>query len=110
MFILEMDASDDEVVDQILCISALLIEDYYLKYICKQPSMNSMQIRNMWLKEVLEGNDNRCHKMFRTEKAVFFKLYANLEIDYGLKGSRRMGAGEILECFCILWDMGSETS
>ena len=99
MFILEMDASDDEVFDQIACISALIVEDYSLKYIRKQPCMNSMQTGNMWLKELLEGNDNWCHMMFRMENVVFFKLYADLKTNYGLKGSRRVGVAEILGMF-----------
>ena len=70
---------DDEVFDQIVYISELLIEDYYLKHIYKQSCMNSMQTGNTWLKEVLEGNDNRCHRMFKMEKTVFFKLFPDLE-------------------------------
>ena len=95
-----MNASDDKVFDQIVRISAFLIEDYYLKYIYKQPCKNSTQTRNMWLKEVLEGNDNGCYKMFRMEMAIFFKLCADLETNYGLKGLRRIGAAEILGMFC----------
>ena len=57
-----MDAFDDEMINQIVCISTLLIKDYYLKYIYKQPCMNSIQTGIMWLKDVLEGNDNWCYK------------------------------------------------
>ena len=39
--------------------------------------------------------------MFRMEKSVFFKLYVDLKINYGLKGSRRMGATEILGKFLL---------
>lgn len=61
--------------------------------------MNSEQTENMWLKEVLEGNENQCYRMFRMEKTIFFKLRDDLDTNYGLKGSRRIRATEILGMF-----------
>ena len=46
--------------------------------------------------EMLEGNKSRCYRMFRMEKDVFIKLCNELQVNYGLNGSRRMCALEIL--------------
>ena len=79
-----MDITDDK--NAVICAAARLIESYYLKYIYKQPCMNYIQTGNMWVNEILQGNENRCHWMFRMEKHVFLKLCVELEANYGLKG------------------------
>ena len=61
--------------------------------------MNSSQTGHMWLMEILKGNESRCYSMFRMEKDVFIKLCNELEANYGLKGSKRMCALEILGMF-----------
>ncbi|KAK3204547.1 hypothetical protein Dsin_018593 [Dipteronia sinensis] len=61
--------------------------------------MNAIQSGNMWLMELLRGNESRCYIMFRMDKDVFFRLCNDLETNYGLRDSRRMNAIEILEIF-----------
>ncbi|KAK2646379.1 hypothetical protein Ddye_021574 [Dipteronia dyeriana] len=93
--------TDDENV--VICATAHILESYYLKYIYKQPCMNSIQTDNMWMHEIIQGNENRCHRMFRMEKHVFLKLCVDLEAKYGLKGLINMNSIEILGmCLHIL--------
>ncbi|KAL6272102.1 hypothetical protein ACE6H2_022794 [Prunus campanulata] len=64
--------------------------------------MNSSQTGNIWLMEVLQGNDSRCYRMFRMDKDVFSILCYDLQFNYGLKGSRRVSAFEILGMFLYM--------
>ena len=101
--IFNMNTYDDDVEDLedglIIRVVARAVETYYLKYVHKTPCMNSSQTGNIWLMEVLQGNDVRCYRMFRTNKDVFYRLSNDLQTNYGLKGSRRMNATEILGMF-----------
>ncbi|XP_050117710.1 uncharacterized protein LOC126595469 [Malus sylvestris] len=98
-----MNTSDDDVQDLedgvIICAVARVVETYYLKYVHKTPCMNSSQTGNIWLMEVLRGNDVRCYRMFRMNKDVFYRLCNDLQTNYGLKGSRKMNAIKILRMF-----------
>ena len=96
-----MNTYDDDDVedlkdDLIICVVAKAVETYYLKYVHKTPCMNSSQTGNIWLMKVLQGNHLRCYRMFRMNKYVFYRLSNDLQTNYGLKGSRRMSAIEIL--------------
>ncbi|XP_070667296.1 uncharacterized protein [Malus domestica] len=90
----------------IICTIATAVETYYSKYIHKTPCMNSSQTGNMWLMEVLQGNHVRCYRMFRMNKDVFYRLSNDLQTNYGLKGSRRMSATEILAMFLHMLGYG----
>ncbi|KAK2652341.1 hypothetical protein Ddye_012197 [Dipteronia dyeriana] len=87
---------DDDDEFKLLCTCACTIMYYYRRYIYKEPCMNSIQSSNMWLMELLRGNESRCYTMFKMDKDVFFRLCNDLETNYGLKGSRTMNAIEIL--------------
>ncbi|KAL5560495.1 hypothetical protein UlMin_036706 [Ulmus minor] len=52
----------------VVCGVIELIQHYYNTFIHKNPCMNSSQTGNKWLREVLDGNDDRCFRMLRMEK------------------------------------------
>ena len=41
----------------IICAVARAVETYYLKYVHKTPCMNSSHTSNIWLMEILQGNN-----------------------------------------------------
>lgn len=90
---------DNEEFEKIICILARAIEYYYLTFIYKRPCMTSAQTGNMWLNEILQGNESRCHNMFRMKRNIFVQLCDELQMNYGLKGSRRLCATEMLGMF-----------
>jgi len=90
---------EEEDINLSICACARAIELYYLKYIHKNPCMDSSQTGNIWLMELLQGNDRRCYTMLRMDKDVFYKLSIELQSNYGLKGSRNMNSIEILGMF-----------
>lgn len=90
---------DEEEIDQIICVCVRLIQIYLEKYFMKTPCMISSQTDNMWLIEVLEGNESCCHNMFKMEKRVFIMLLNDLVSNEGLKGSRNISPAEILGMF-----------
>ncbi|KAL5574193.1 hypothetical protein UlMin_023790 [Ulmus minor] len=84
----------------VVCGAIELIQHYYDTFIHKNPCMNSSQMGNKWLREVLDGNDNRCFRMLRMEKKnCFYKLCNDLQANYGLQGSRRTNVTEIIWMF-----------
>ncbi|XP_020421379.1 uncharacterized protein LOC18775582 [Prunus persica] len=98
---------DEDEINQIICVTARLIEIYYMKYIHKTPCMNDHHTGNIWLMGVLQGNESRCHNMFKMDKDVFIRLCDELQKNYGLKGSRRMSAAEMLGMFLNILGHGS---
>ena len=99
-FVYNMDMLDDEQeFDSIISTFTIAVDYYYRTYIHKQPCMNSSETGNVWLMRVLKGNETRCQRMFRMEKDVFFRLCNELEINYGLKVSRRVSTTEVLGMF-----------
>ncbi|KAL5556591.1 hypothetical protein UlMin_038827 [Ulmus minor] len=83
----------------IVCGAIKLIQHYYYTFIHKNPCMNSSQMGNKWLREVLDGNDDRCFKVLRMEKNCFYKLCNDLQANYGLQGSRKKIVTEIIGMF-----------
>ena len=55
----------------IVCGAIELIQHNYDTFIYKNSCMNSSQTRNKWLREVLNGNDDRCFRMLMMKKFVF---------------------------------------
>ena len=99
-----MDNSEDgEEVSQNLvhatCVFARMIETYYVKYIHKTSFLNSSHTGNIWVMELLQGNDKRFFRMFRMDKHVFYRLCSELQNKYEFKGSKRMNVFEILGMF-----------
>lgn len=99
-----MDNSEDgEEISQNLvhatCVFARIIESYYVKYIHKTPFLNSSHTGNIWVMELLQGNDKRFFRMFRMDKHVFYRLCSELQNKYEFKGSKRMNVFEILGMF-----------
>nr|XP_011466743.1 PREDICTED: uncharacterized protein LOC101303730 [Fragaria vesca subsp. vesca]XP_011466745.1 PREDICTED: uncharacterized protein LOC101303730 [Fragaria vesca subsp. vesca] len=92
-------AEEEEEINRIICVCASIIELYYEKYIHKIPCMDSSYTGNIWLMKLLEGNESRCHNMFRMNKDVFMRLCNDLENIYKLKGSRRICIAEKLGMF-----------
>ncbi|KAL5541986.1 hypothetical protein UlMin_009696 [Ulmus minor] len=58
----------------VVCRVIELIQHYYDTFIHKNPYINSSQTGNKWLKEVLNGNDDRCFRMLRMEKKLFLQI------------------------------------
>ncbi len=83
----------------VVCGAIELIQHYYNTFIHKNPCMNSSQTGNKWLREVLDGNDDRSFRMLRMEKNCSYKLCNNLQANYGLQGSRRTNVIEIIGMF-----------
>lgn len=102
---MHMIMDDNEELD-LVCLCTSLIMYYYWKYIHKQPCMKLIQYGNMWLIKILNGNESRCHLMFRMERDVLFRLGNNLETRYGLRGLRRMSAIEILRMLLYILGQG----
>ena len=93
---------DDQEFDSIISTFMIAIDYYYYyyrTYIHKQPCMNFLEIGNVWLMQILKGNETQCQRMFKMEKDVFFRLYNELEINYSLKGSKRVSIAEVLGMF-----------
>ena len=87
---------------QLVCVTAHIIEQYYNKYIHKNPCMNSAQTGNMWVMELLGGHEIRSYRMFRMDKDVFMSLCNDLQCNYGLQGSRNMSVFEIVGMFLFI--------
>ena len=77
---------------ELVCVITRLIEQYYNKYIQKNPCMNSAQTGNMWLMELLGGHEIRSYRILRMDKDVFMSLCNDLQCNYGLQGLRNMSA------------------
>ncbi|KAH9770233.1 DDE Tnp4 domain-containing protein [Citrus sinensis] len=92
---------DDQEFDSIISTFMIAIDYYYYyrTYIHKQPCMNFLETCNVWLMQILKGNETRCQRMFKMEKDVFFRLCNELEINYGIKGSKRVSTAEVLGMF-----------
>ena len=54
----------------VVCGAIELIQHYYNTFIHKNPYMNSSQMGNKWLREVLDENDDRCFRMLRMKKKI----------------------------------------
>ncbi|KAH9743732.1 DDE Tnp4 domain-containing protein [Citrus sinensis] len=97
-FVYNMDMLDNEQeFDSIISTFMITIDYYYRTYIHKQPCMNSSETGNVWLIRILKGNETQC----------ISKLCNELEINYRLKGSRRVSATEVLGMF--LHTIGHDT-
>ena len=83
----------------VVCGAIELIQHYYNTFIHKNPCMNSSQMGNKWLRQVLDGNDYRRFRVLRMEKIYFYKLCNDLQANYGLQGSRRTNLTEIIGMF-----------
>ena len=91
---------------ELVCVITRLIEQYYNKYIQKNPCMNSAQTGNMWVMELLGGHEIRSYRMFRMDKDVFMSLCNDLQCNYGLRGSRNISAFEIVGLFLFILGQG----
>ncbi|KAL5573589.1 hypothetical protein UlMin_023186 [Ulmus minor] len=76
--------------------SLVRLNDFLLEERPLRMDERSLQMRNKWLREVLDGNND---KWFRMEKNWFYKLCNDLQANYGLQGSRRTNATEIIGMF-----------
>ncbi|XP_024046603.1 putative nuclease HARBI1 [Citrus clementina] len=94
--------NDEEEFDQLVCLTAVLMHHYYLRFIHKEPCMNSTQTGHKWLIEIRGGNVSRCFNMFRMNSDVLLRLCTDLEDNYGLKSSRRTCGAEMLGMFLYI--------
>ena len=79
-------------------MAGILVGEYALKYLCKQPCRTSELTGHKWVQEILHGNDRRCYEMFRMDKHVFSLLCTAL-VECGLKSTNRMGVEEMVAMF-----------
>ncbi|XP_070039489.1 uncharacterized protein [Nicotiana tomentosiformis] len=89
---------------QIACKSILI---YYEKYICKEPCRTSKHIGNIFIDEILHGNETRCYENFRQRKSVFLDLRKDLTDKYDLKPTREMSVYEELGMFLMICAHGT---
>ncbi|XP_060178164.1 uncharacterized protein LOC132608108 [Lycium barbarum] len=73
----------------------------YAKYICKEPRHTSKCSGNVFIQEILRGNETRCYENFRLQKVVFIDLSSDLTKKYGLKPTRGMSIHEMLGMFLM---------
>ncbi|XP_075107205.1 uncharacterized protein LOC142180164 [Nicotiana tabacum] len=89
---------------RITCKSILI---YYEKYICKEPCRISKRTGNIFIQEILHGNETRCYENFRLRKSVFLDLSKDLTDKYGLKPTRGMSVYEELGMFLMICAHGA---
>ncbi|KAL5565506.1 hypothetical protein UlMin_028670 [Ulmus minor] len=86
---------NDMELDELVLIVARISVYYHNNFLIKQPCRNSPHIGWKFVKGILEGNDRRCHEMFRMEKHVFVKLCDRLR-RYGLTSSKGVRLEEMI--------------
>ncbi|XP_009761659.1 uncharacterized protein [Nicotiana sylvestris] len=74
---------------------------YYEKYLCKEHCRTSDRSGNVFIQEILRGNETRCYENFRLRKSVFVDLSNDLTEKYGLKPTRGMSIHEMLGMFLM---------
>ena len=90
------DIEDEESwLDELARAFALFI-DYYCTYICKEPCYS---FENRWIRELLNGHEDRCFRMFRMNADAFCSLCVKMEIKYGLQSSKRASVQEKVAIF-----------
>ncbi|XP_028764534.1 uncharacterized protein LOC114762832 [Neltuma alba] len=77
---------------------AVLVSQYVMPYVCKEPRRTSQQTGNLWVQEILRDHEIRCYDMFRMEKEMFMRLCSKL-VEHGLKNSKYLGVEEIVGMF-----------
>ena len=78
-----------------------------MKYIDKQPCIDSDQTSYKWLMNCLTGNEAKRHQMFRMKPYIFLQLCNVLQHRYGLRHTRHIRLEESVGiCLTIL---GQET-
>ncbi|XP_019248347.1 PREDICTED: uncharacterized protein LOC109227603 [Nicotiana attenuata] len=82
-------------------IAGKLILMYYEKYLYKEPCRTSSRSGNVFIQEILRGNETRFYENFRLRKSVFVDLSNDLTEKYGLKPTRGMSIHEMLGMFLI---------
>ena len=79
------DESDDErekkeILQHMECFNRLFVvvssfvQLHYEKYILKQPCMDSKQLGEIWIREILDGHESHCMISFSVSKIVFTSL------------------------------------
>ena len=115
------DESDDErekkeILQHMECFNRLFVvasssvQLYYEKYILRQPSMDSKQSGETWIREILDGHESHCMINFRMSKMVFTSLLRVLETRYNLQTSRNISSSEMLGIFLYILGIGAKVS
>ena len=60
------------------------LSEHYLKFLHKQPCMDSAHTGNMWLMEILRENESRYLNLFRMNATKFLNPCNDLQMLYGL--------------------------
>nr|XP_009762935.1 PREDICTED: uncharacterized protein LOC104214910 [Nicotiana sylvestris] len=84
---------------RIACKSILI---YYEKYICKELCRTVKRTGNIFIQEILHGNETRCYENFRLRKSVLLDLSKDLTDKYGLKPTRGMSVYEEFGMFLMI--------
>ncbi|KAL5567692.1 hypothetical protein UlMin_024267 [Ulmus minor] len=104
----EQATRNDMKLDELVLIVARTSVYYHNNFLVKQPCRNSPHTGWKFVKGILEGNDRRCHEMFRMEKHVFFKLCDTLR-RYGLTSSKGVQLEEMIGMFLMILRHGVRT-
>ncbi|XP_075099485.1 uncharacterized protein LOC142176255 [Nicotiana tabacum] len=67
----------------------------------QEPYRTSSRSGNVFIQEILRGNETRCYENFRLRKSVFVDLSNDLTEKYGLKPTRGMSIHEMLGMFLM---------
>ena len=65
-------------------MSLKYIDEYYRKYILKEPCMTFLHTGEKWVNELLSGHDTRFYNAFRMFKTEFLSLHKDFEDKYEL--------------------------
>ncbi|KAL5764720.1 hypothetical protein ACOSQ2_017314 [Xanthoceras sorbifolium] len=98
--VVEQVIRDDIEFDELIIVTTVTAMYHHNNVLIKKQCKNSPHIGSMFTKEILKGNDRRCHEQFRTEKLVFVKLCDRLR-SYGLTSTRGVGFEEAMVMFLM---------
>ncbi|KAL5765821.1 hypothetical protein ACOSP7_016438 [Xanthoceras sorbifolium] len=91
---------DDMEFDELILATTRTAMYHHNNFLIKKPCRNSPHTGSMFIKEILEKNDRRCHEQFRMEKHVFVKLCDRLR-SYGLTSTKGVRLEEAMGMFLM---------
>nr|XP_023890208.1 putative nuclease HARBI1 [Quercus suber] len=103
----DVDISDDIVLTAYIAGCASVVA-YIETYMTKVPMHTNIQTGYEWVQYTLNGNEQKCHNMFRMSSHVFRQLCNTLRIWYGYDGTNSICLEESVAMTLVL--LGSATS
>ncbi|RZB80839.1 hypothetical protein D0Y65_030527 [Glycine soja] len=94
---------DDHITkNKVLMFVVANVTNYFMKYVVKNPCIDSSIAGHRWVSEILNGHPIRCYQMFRMKKLVFLELCDILETKYNLKKTRNVSIYEQVDLFLYM--------